>query len=119
VGGRDKILKGGNMLKKYDDWEEEYEEEDEDEEWEDEEYEDEEYEDDEEYDEWDDDDYEEFEEDEEWEDEEYEDDEEAEEDWVESASFVCEDCNYRWTEEDDEAEVIVCPMCGSDNITQI
>ena len=82
--GRDKILIGGNMLKKYDDWEEEYEEEDE-----------------------------------EWEDEEYEDDEEAEEDWVESASFVCEDCNYRWTEEDDEAEVIVCPMCGSDNITQI
>jgi len=117
VGGRDKILIGGNMLKKYDDWEEEYEEEDE--EWEDEEYEDEEYEDEEEYDEWDDDDYEEFEEDEEWEEEEYEDDEEAEEDWVESASFVCEDCNYRWTEEDDEAEVIVCPMCGSDNITQI
>ncbi len=102
------------MLKKYDDWEEEYEE---DEEWEDEEYEDEE-EYDEEYDEWDDDDYEEYEEDEEWEDEEYE-DEESEEDWVESASFVCEDCNYRWTEEDDEAEVIVCPMCGSDNITQI
>ncbi len=44
-------------------------------------------------------------------------------------SFACEDCDYRWDDiivkikgnledEEDELEVI-CPMCGSMNITQI
>ncbi len=64
-----------------------------------------------------DDDYEE----EDWEDEDYDDEEDEEnlEEWEESASFVCDDCNYRWTEEDDDSDVIACPMCGSDNITKI
>ena len=94
-------------------------------EWEDEDYED--------YDDaWEEDEYED-ELDDEWDDEDYEDyedyedewndgddaDGDLEEEWIESASFVCEDCNYRWIEKDDEADVIVCPMCGSDNITQI
>lgn len=39
---------------------------------------------------------------------------------LEDASFVCEDCDYRW-EEMAEAEVdessMVCPMCGSVNVT--
>ncbi|MCB1175756.1 MAG: hypothetical protein KDK39_19430 [Leptospiraceae bacterium] len=51
-----------------------------------------------------------------------------EEDWddtdvsenLDDASFVCEDCDYRWEEyamnEDDETSM-VCPMCGSINVT--
>lgn len=45
-----------------------------------------------------------------------------------SMSFVCEDCDYRWddyitkesddVDEDDEIDV-VCPMCGSVNVSQI
>ncbi len=62
-------------------------------------------------------------EDEDWEDEDFDGEEDEEEDsdeeWEESASFVCDDCNYRWTEEDDDSDVIACPMCGSDNITKI
>jgi hypothetical protein len=44
-------------------------------------------------------------------------------------SFACEDCDYRWEDqivkpkdsyEDDEADFdVICPMCGSINITQI
>lgn len=46
-------------------------------------------------------------------------------------SFACDDCDYRWDdvifkrktgrleEEDDETMDIVCPMCGSQNISQI
>lgn len=50
----------------------------------------------------------------EW-DEEWEDD--ADEDLV---SFVCEDCDYRWDEaSEEENDAIVCPMCGSDNVTQL
>ncbi len=43
-------------------------------------------------------------------------------------SYACEDCDYRWEDviikkknrlEDDEELEVVCPMCGSTNITQI
>ena len=44
-------------------------------------------------------------------------------------SFACEDCDYRWDDvivkikgnlEDEEKEIeVICPMCGSMNITQI
>jgi rubrerythrin len=37
-------------------------------------------------------------------------------------SFVCEDCDYRWEEasqEEVEEGAIVCPMCGSINVTQL
>ncbi len=44
-------------------------------------------------------------------------------------SFACDDCDYRWDdliaknkeEYDDEDEIfdVICPMCGSINITQI
>ncbi len=43
-------------------------------------------------------------------------------------SYACEDCDYRWEDviikkkdrlEDDEEIDVVCPMCGSINITQI
>ncbi len=44
-------------------------------------------------------------------------------------SFACEDCDYRWDDivvkikgnlEDEEEELeVICPMCGSMNITQI
>ena len=43
-------------------------------------------------------------------------------------SYACEDCDYRWEDviikkknrlEDDEEIDVVCPMCGSTNITQI
>lgn len=44
-------------------------------------------------------------------------------------SFVCDDCDYRWDdsilqkkneyEELEEITDIVCPMCGSMNVTQI
>jgi DNA-directed RNA polymerase subunit RPC12/RpoP len=44
----------------------------------------------------------------------------AEED-LEGVSYVCEDCDYRWEESGmDEVEGnIVCPMCGSINVTQL
>lgn len=44
----------------------------------------------------------------------------AEED-LEGVSYVCEDCDYRWEESGmDEVEgKIVCPMCGSINVTQL
>ena len=41
---------------------------------------------------------------------------------LDSNSFVCEDCDYRWEEaspEDVEPGAIVCPMCGSTNVTQL
>ncbi len=48
---------------------------------------------------------------------------EDEDDDVESASFVCEDCDYRWEDtysgEDYDERLIVCPMCGSVNVTQL
>lgn len=43
-------------------------------------------------------------------------------------SYACEDCDYRWEDviikkknrlEDDEEFDVICPMCGSTNITQI
>jgi hypothetical protein len=41
-------------------------------------------------------------------------------------SFACEDCDYRWDDviiqtEDGEDEDVsaVCPMCGSENVSQI
>ncbi len=37
-------------------------------------------------------------------------------------SFVCEDCDYRWEEpaaEEVDTDVMVCPMCGSVNVTQL
>ncbi len=43
-------------------------------------------------------------------------------------SYACEDCDYRWEDviikkknrlEDDEEIDVICPMCGSTNITQI
>jgi Zn finger protein HypA/HybF involved in hydrogenase expression len=66
---------------------------------------------------WDRDD-EDLEEDLDW-DEDVEDDEDSE-----HASFVCEDCDYRWEiyleEEDDEMDdTQYCPMCGSANTSQI
>ena len=48
-----------------------------------------------------------------------------EEEWnedVEYVSYVCEDCDYRWeegSEGEGEYESIVCPMCGSINVTQL
>lgn len=50
-----------------------------------------------------------------------EEDDEAEED-LEDVSFVCEDCDYRWEDvsaEEVETGTIVCPMCGSVNVTQL
>ncbi|MCB1326443.1 MAG: hypothetical protein H7A21_05865 [Spirochaetales bacterium] len=54
-------------------------------------------------------------------------DEELEEGWstgedLEAVSFVCEDCDYRWEEpaaEDAAEGSMVCPMCGSVNVTQL
>ncbi len=49
-------------------------------------------------------------------------DEEEEGGDLEDASFVCEDCDYRWEElsgEDIESSSVVCPMCGSVNVTQL
>lgn len=43
-------------------------------------------------------------------------------------SYACEDCDYRWEDvifkrkdvlEDDEEFEVICPMCGSVNVTQI
>ena len=41
---------------------------------------------------------------------------------LEAVSFVCEDCDYRWeeqTEEEIDTDVMVCPMCGSINVTEL
>lgn len=41
---------------------------------------------------------------------------------LEDTSFVCEDCDYRWEEltaEEIDTGTIVCPMCGSVNVTQL
>lgn len=41
---------------------------------------------------------------------------------LEETSFVCEDCDYRWedlSEEEMDSGMIVCPMCGSVNVTQL
>jgi DNA-directed RNA polymerase subunit RPC12/RpoP len=52
-------------------------------------------------------------------------DDEWDDEWDEEAdeglvSYVCEDCDYRWDEAaDEENDFIVCPMCGSDNVTQL
>ena len=37
-------------------------------------------------------------------------------------SYVCEDCDYRWedaTQEELDTDMLVCPMCGSTNVTQL
>jgi len=56
------------------------------------------------------------------------DDDLNEEDWGESSedleyiSFVCEDCDYRWeevTQDEMDTDTVVCPMCGSINVTQL
>lgn len=57
------------------------------------------------------------------------DDDESEEVTV-SLSFVCDDCDYRWddqltkstdaaVEEEPEEADVICPMCGSMNVSQI
>jgi transcription initiation factor IIE alpha subunit len=54
-------------------------------------------------------------------DEDLEDWDEEQED-LEGVSYVCEDCDYRWEESSlDEASdgSMVCPMCGSINVTQL
>ena len=42
---------------------------------------------------------------------------------IEIASFVCEDCDYRWedshSDNEWEEQSLVCPMCGSVNVTQL
>ena len=52
----------------------------------------------------------------------------VEEDARIALSFACEDCDYRWDdviiknkedEEDDFEFSATCPMCGSQNVTQI
>ena len=54
--------------------------------------------------------------------EDYEEDYEdlAEEDSDEQ-SFVCEDCDHKWEEDEDNTSVgfSVCPMCGSSNTLDI
>ncbi|MBX7058248.1 MAG: hypothetical protein K1X75_09280 [Leptospirales bacterium] len=48
--------------------------------------------------------------------------EEDENEDLEGVSYVCEDCDYRWEESglDDSGEgSMVCPMCGSINVTQL
>ena len=51
------------------------------------------------------------------------DDEELSSSEDEEASFVCEECDYRWDEnslsDDWEESDIICPMCGSTNSTQL
>lgn len=48
-----------------------------------------------------------------------------EEEWsedIEYVSFVCEDCDYRWeegSEGEGDYDSMVCPMCGSLNVTQL
>jgi hypothetical protein len=40
-------------------------------------------------------------------------------------SFACEDCDYRWddviiqSDDDDDDVTATCPMCGSENVSQI
>ena len=55
-------------------------------------------------------------------------DDDLEEGWsdddadIERVSFVCEDCDYRWEETSEgeaENDSILCPMCGSLNVTQL
>ena len=49
--------------------------------------------------------------------------EDEDEENTEIVSFVCEDCDYRWEDAYSEDEVdersLVCPMCGSVNVTQL
>lgn len=35
-------------------------------------------------------------------------------------TYACEDCDYRWeiSEDGDETEFLICPMCGSAHITE-
>lgn len=43
-------------------------------------------------------------------------------DELDDISYVCEDCDYRWEDvssEEVESGMIVCPMCGSVNVTQL
>lgn len=50
------------------------------------------------------------------------DDLDADEDDLDHVTFVCEDCDYRWeelSEPDTDHDMIVCPMCGSVNVTQL
>ena len=62
------------------------------------------------------------------------DDDDDDDDWENKTritrSFACEECDYRWDDtiikntkgnlEDEEDEVFaICPMCGSENVTQI
>lgn len=61
---------------------------------------------------------------EEWDEEEHE---EEDENHHVMSSYACEDCDYRWDAMensdnygvDEERFDIVCPMCGSTNVTQI
>jgi len=54
-------------------------------------------------------------------------DDDLDDDWsedsdIEHISFVCEDCDYRWEEASEgevDSDTIVCPMCGSLNVTQL
>lgn len=55
-------------------------------------------------------------------------DDEVDDDKKIHLSFACEDCDYRWDDiilkdkdiEDEEIDIeVICPMCGSVNITQI
>ena len=58
-----------------------------------------------------------------YEEEEEEEDSAEGEESPELSNFVCEDCDYRWEDsysgEDWEEQGLVCPMCGSVNITQL
>ena len=49
-------------------------------------------------------------------------DDEFQENDLENASFVCEDCDYRWenlSQDEFDSGMEVCPMCGSTNVTQL
>ena len=52
-----------------------------------------------------------------------EDDPDEEEENLETNNFVCEECDYRWEDsyagDDWESQNLVCPMCGSLNLTQL
>jgi len=47
----------------------------------------------------------------------------SDDDDLDYTSYVCEDCDYRWEEvsgeEVDSNDMMVCPMCGSVNVTQL
>lgn len=50
------------------------------------------------------------------------DDEDPDSEDLDAVSYVCEDCDYRWDDmagEDFEVGSVVCPMCGSVNVTQL